>query len=168
MIWLETFEEVESGGKFLESYFIPPDRREGNGPTSLQSNNVETCELVRTCVWRGPLSAPAREDWSLALEEGRSAVARWNAKFEGAEPVLDTRPCFSLDSEGMPTEIELQLRSYPPKPPEGWTERPAVSALRVVGSGLPSLRPASLKKMLARIPTPWFSSRWLAQGSHRS
>lgn len=170
--WHETFEEVKSGVKYPETYFIPVDRRGGTSSSnSTLLESVQPLVLAAACVRRFELDAEERKDWKRALAAGERALGEWRTKLAKLSLELDARPTFLLDEKGMPTALELELSSLPEKLPEGWGRRAETRGLRLVTSGTSGLRPHSIQKLRAALPegekggTPYAKVQLAAHGA---
>ncbi|MFT7668848.1 MAG: hypothetical protein ACI8X5_001548 [Planctomycetota bacterium] len=150
--WKETFDKVQSGGKFLETYFIPIDRRTQGGTTTVRATGPQPFSMPKTCVWSKELSEAAQKSWEVALVEARAAIEQCQADAEGQHLTIDARPGFNLNSKALPTNVELRLKSMPEEVPKGWSVQGEVSGLRMISTGTGELTEASIQKLREQLP----------------
>ncbi len=153
VIWNETFTEVKSGLKVLETSFIPSDRRGSGGSTSsAQGLAIQQLSLGRAAFWREELDPAVRRDWDLSLRASRDALAEWKKSLTPLGLTLEPRAYFLLDEEGLPLTLQLQLTAIPETLPAGWKELEERSALRLVSNGIDWIGTSSLARLRAGVP----------------
>lgn len=147
-IWRETFLQIIPGGRFLESYFQPPDRREpGDGHFSAQPQRVE---LPPRVVHARALEVDST--WDQALAAAGQELAIWKKRLDGQGLRLDERPVFRLSPRGLPIAVELRLEEPLQELPEGWIRLEGGDGLSVLQEGLAGLEGNALPTLRREVP----------------
>ncbi|MDA1266129.1 MAG: hypothetical protein O2816_13695, partial [Planctomycetota bacterium] len=127
ILWKENIRTV-IGGRFVDTFFVPLDRR-GN----VVGTPVVTARVVDlpAAHWTF-MKVPEKTGIEQCLRLADAAIAARLEREPGAP--LDRSPILALDGGGRPTGFWLSSPADE-APPEGWTERPAQTALGVYLTG---------------------------------
>jgi hypothetical protein len=139
-IWMETIDQVHTGHRYLETFFLPADQRLASADLARPSS-IHLSERVSRSF---PL--PPDLAWPEALRRGDAAVMAARRELGSAHRV-NPRPAFLLDAQGLPTAFELQLIGAVESPPEGWSRSAACSAWSLVLTDLDSLSSSLLEAL---------------------
>jgi hypothetical protein len=169
LAWKETVESVSAQGRFVDSFFLPPDRRDRSKVEPTQGE-VRELDLPATCSLRVELSKGA--SWDAALLELTRLRADWSKRL--AEQKLELDPIATVEAswEGEPTAVVLRLSTTPESPPAGFLNAGVRKGIAVAVAGLKEATPtrlADLRKALsagavAGIPYVRFDARSGADG----
>jgi hypothetical protein len=151
-IWTEEFQNLRTGLRYNDAFFKPFDRRKKTRMVSSPQDGVEQIEIPRLSVWREDLSAEAKADWNLALEQARKAIAIWKPQLEGTDMLLDERPAFLLDDQGKPLRLELRMKGVADYPPARWFTQWGIPALRQARVGTDGLDENLIKRVSSKAP----------------
>ncbi len=132
VIWDEEVLAVETNTRFVDAFFVPPDRRrlaprmqvEGTVP---QSVDLPSCTQRRVPLREGLTLAKAIE---FADERNRAEAA----DFDKAGYTLALYPLIEFDSAGRPTAL-LQRLEGAPDPPAGWKRLAPTAAVSLLLPG---------------------------------
>jgi hypothetical protein len=147
-IWRERVQSVDHRARFLDLFFMPPDRRGAPEP-KVQLGRATMQELPPVVVRRYALEAKA---WTAALGEARRLADAARKELGRYELELDPGADFELTPLGEPTHCVLRLAGEPERLPEGWTRWPKRQAGMMHVPGPPPLPPGTLEKLLASLP----------------
>jgi len=140
----ETIESVETRVRFLELYFIPPDRRPGTagapGTGVVATNVVPMTYRVR--------SLASGTSWSQATRQARQWIAEERAPGIEVDPV----PTFEVTAEGQPARCLVRLAVAADPPPEGFVTVPEGIGFLLSLPGLEALDRSLLDSLIARVP----------------
>jgi len=148
-IWSETVDSIDTRIRFVDSYFLPPDRREDPGrqvPPSL----VRRLDVPEACALREPL--PKECDWKTAISLEATLRKRWSQRLEEAELRLDPMATIEVSADGAPTACLVRLASMPAHPPEGFSLIPARAAMMTVVEGAQSVDRVVLDRTRREVP----------------
>lgn len=144
LAWRETVDGVDVETRFVDSFFVPPDRR---GVAGVPMDDVRDLDIPAACVRRIELDAGTT--WDAARAELTRARTQ-HAEDKGAP--LEELSTFEVRKDGAPAAIVLRLARMPDSPPKGF----AVLAERVGTatsvSGLRAVDGAVLGRLAARLP----------------
>lgn len=145
LAWREAVDAVDVETRFVDSFFVPPDRR---GVTGVPVAGVRDLDIPPACIRRVEL--PATTTWDAArAERERLAEA---ARKDGLPPLEDW-VTFEVGPEGTPTAVLLRLARVPDPSPEGWTLLPERVGTATSVRGLAAVTPEVLKRLAARLPS---------------
>jgi hypothetical protein len=113
----ESLISVETRVEFLESFFLPRDRKQSTRATGNAS--ILTLELSPITCRVHPL--PEGLGWEEAIERFGEIRRRAAEELGDEGPQIDAVPTFGLDREGRPVEAILRLSKEIVEPPPGWT-----------------------------------------------
>ncbi len=144
LAWREAVDAVDVETRFVDSFFVPPDRR---GVAGAPMDDVRHLDIPPACVRRVEL--PAGATWDAARAE------RVRLQKEGAAaglPALEEFVTFEVRADGSPAAVLLRLAANPERVPEGFAALPdRVGVARSV-RGLSAVTPDVLKALSARLP----------------
>jgi hypothetical protein len=149
-VWSETFEAVNTRGRYLDAFFLPPDRVTASAP---ETTPVQVLDLPPTCIRRIELPRSAgAPDWQRAIEAVEALHAEWGPKLRAAGQTLEGKATVELGADLGPTVCVLRLEKVPETPPDGFTTQPArkVAALAVHALGEVDAR--HVRRLLAAAP----------------
>jgi hypothetical protein len=147
-IWRERVQSVDHRARFIDAFFMPPDRR-GAPELKLQLGRATLQELAPVVVHRFALEA---KTWTAALGEARRLADTARKELERCELELDPGADFELSSLGEPTHCVLRLAGEPERVPAGWIRSPKRRAGMMHVAGPPPLPPGTLERLLACLP----------------
>jgi hypothetical protein len=110
--------EVETAVNYLDAYFLPPDRRTAQTPSS-PPPTVEAIDLPASWVFRAELEAAARPTLETACAVADDARSSWMSL---GVRVLD-ETILELDSGARPTAALLHAEIAGTSIPDGWSLR---------------------------------------------
>ena len=156
-LWAETVESVDTSSRFLESFFVPPDRREGSTSRPV-GGEIQTLEIPETCVLRTTIAAGT--SWEAALRDHEVLRATHSKRLDASGLKLEGIATFEVSEKGEPTASILRLAALPADTPEGFSREPggrglalSVEALvRADGTKIAELHRALPKSSTARRP----------------
>jgi hypothetical protein len=135
LLWNETFDRT-SPARYVESFFVPPDRRESDAPTEAAQGEQP---LQPFTSFR--LELPSDTSWDDAQELERQARSRWAEKLPKA--TISDRPTFVIGEKGTPVAALLRIEPPLSQVPKGWT---AQGPRRGIGSFMPYKTLSSLDR----------------------
>jgi hypothetical protein len=142
-VWRERFDSVETNIRFVDSYFLPPDRRESL-PTRTKSGQVQHLDLPSTVASRVMLRA---SDWEAALSECariRDECARKLSK-QGLE--LESKWTIEISADAAPIACILRLIESTRAPPPEFDPVPARSGVGLLVQGIAEVTPAAVNAL---------------------
>lgn len=155
LVWNETIETIDTSTRFIDSYYLPPDRREASVGTPLEVGAVRALDLPATRARRIPLADGTT--WDAARAEWSRLTAEQTALLKPARISLDDKATFEVSDSLKPTAILLRLGpasgTRDPAVLAQWpetSERPGLSTFVI---GLPALKPELLISVRKAIPT---------------
>lgn len=155
-IWTETVETVDTSALFVDSFFLPPDLREGS-TTRPVGSGIRTLEIPDTCVLRAPIAAETTWESALrALEELRTTHRK---RTEGTESQLEEIATFEVSGDGKPVSVILRLLTIPDKPPDGFVKEPGRRGLAVAVEGLERVDGNRIADLRRELPKGSISGR---------
>jgi hypothetical protein len=117
-IWSETVQSVSTNARFVESFFLPPDRRAGTTAQPV-GGTIRTLEIPPICFARTAL--PKGTDWNQAQRtwvQLREAAAE-HLRHQSLE--VEQLATIEVTDSGDPLSIVLRLTTTPEELPEGFT-----------------------------------------------
>ncbi len=133
---------VAVDGRFLDGFFVPPDRRPRSAARVVE--NLRHVDMPARDVRRFALTgAPG---WDERIEAARKLYASWQKR------VPDLTPWMFVELDGRARASALWLaRRGERETPEGWTRRPAGGALAVTLGHSARVRRDLLQKMRSKL-----------------
>ncbi|MCY2961401.1 MAG: hypothetical protein NTY35_14655 [Planctomycetota bacterium] len=144
LAWRESVTAVDLETRFVDSYFVPPDRR---GVAGVPVDGVRDLDIPPACVRR--IELPAGTTWDAARAE-RARLQPTTPK--GEAPVLEDWLTFEVRADGSPVAVVLRLARVPDRAPEGYTLMPDRLGTAISVRGLAAVTPDILKRVAARLP----------------
>ncbi len=142
--WRESVDVVDVTTRFIDSFFLPADRR---GVVGDPVEGVRDLDIPPVCLRR--VALPDQASWKRAREEqGRLRAEAREAKL----PDIEDWFTFELGAEGAPTAVLLRLARVPAHPPEGYTTIPDRIGTATAVTGLAAVDQAVLRRLIARMP----------------
>ena len=149
-LWRERIRSVDTRARFLDSFFLPPDRRSAvAAQPRVQIGRATLGELPPLVGRRFALEARA---WPEAVSEARRLAAAARKELEPAELEIDPGADFEVTALGEPTHCLLRLAGEPERLPEGWSRTPRRQAGMMHVAGPPPLAPGVLERLFASLP----------------
>jgi len=143
-IWNETVDAVDVETRYIDSFFVPPDRR---GVTGAGPGDARDLDIPPTCVRRVPL--PAGASWDAARAERTRLIAQVQA---AGGPPFEEWATVELTRDGKPAAVILRLARVPDVIPPGFVVVPERPGTASSVSGLARVQPALLESLRARLP----------------
>jgi len=144
----ETFDELRPGGRYLDAYFQPVDRRDSSAAPAAETRKIA---LAPRIARRKALEAGV--GWPAAFATADEELERCRKALAGSGWHLSTHPAFEVDREGRPTAVVLRLEEGTEGPlPEGWQRLEGGEGLSVLMRGLRGLTAARLEDLATEIP----------------
>jgi hypothetical protein len=148
-IWSETVGTVDASVLFVDSFFLPPDLREGSTARPV-GGSVRTLEIPDTCVLRAPIAAGTTWDSALrALEELRASQS---GRIGGSGLQLEEIATFEVSDQGTPVAAVVRLTTNPEKLPEGFVKDPRRRGLAVAVEGLARVDTKAITELRQGLP----------------
>jgi hypothetical protein len=150
LVWSETFEALHTRGRYLDSFFLPPDRATA---APVETTPVQTLDVPATCTRRIeiPHSASAH-DWQSAIEQVEALHAEWAPRLQAAGYALEGKATVELGPDLEPAACVLRLERVPETPPEGFKTEPARKVAALSLHALGQLAPRHLQRLVSAVP----------------
>jgi len=155
-IWTETVEAVDTSASFVDSFFLPPDLREGS-TTRPVGSGIRTLEIPETCVLRTPTAAGAT--WESVLRTLEELKATHRERTEGSGSQFEEIATFEVSDDGKPVSAVLRLSRIPEKLPEGFVREPGRRGLAVAVEGLDRVDGSRIAELRHELPKGSTSGR---------
>ncbi len=128
LVWRETVDAVDVETRYIDSFFVPPDRRgvQGSATTSTRALDIPPVCLRRVAL-------PANTTWEAAVARRRDLYAEWK---HAAEHPLESWATFELKPDGSPAAVLLRIARAAPRPPDGFTLLPERTGVATSVRGL--------------------------------
>ncbi|HEV8112772.1 MAG TPA: hypothetical protein VGR31_08345 [Planctomycetota bacterium] len=149
LVWKETVDSVEVQGRFIDAFFLPPDRRDRSTAEPVETGAREL-DLPATCALR--IELPKGTSWDDALAVRARARDEWTARLGEQKLELDPSATIEVAREGEPTAVVLRLLSVPEKPPAGFVVADARKARGIAVGGLREVTAARLADLRREVP----------------
>jgi len=149
LAWTETVESVDVQAQYVDSFFLPPDRRDLSTAEPLPES-VGELDLPASCFLRIDLQKGAQ--WEDACAELLLQRAEWSKRLSGPDQELDANETIEISKDGDPVAILLRLKKVPESPPAGFTTVPARHALACRVSGTRAARAERLADLKRALP----------------
>lgn len=149
LAWRETVESVETRGRFVDSFFTPPDRRDRSGAQPTQGS-IRELDLPSTCSLRVEIAKGST--WDTALAELARLRSEWSTRL--AQQKLELEPIATLETskDGDPTAVLLRLSIVPENPPAGFLISSARKGVAVAVGGVKEASPAQIADLRKALP----------------
>jgi hypothetical protein len=154
-VWSETIETATTRSRFLDSFFLPPDRV---APGAAESAEPQLVAVPAVCSRRfalsgGPEPTPAVEAlWEKARAEIESLHAEWAPRLRAGGLELEAKATVEVDDQIRPKACILRLTHVPETPPEGFTTAAARKAAVIASRGVDQLTRAHLQRVTTALP----------------
>jgi len=149
-VWTETVLSVQTPVRFLDSFFVPPDRRPDSAAAGTAQGEMLEVDLPPVTLRRVPLARGL--DWEGTLADVKRLFGRTRAELAPLGLALDERFTIELTPGGQPSAVLLRLKARAATPPSGWEAVGERTAFSVLLPGPPPIDPSVLRAMLARVP----------------
>ena len=151
VVWKETVLKVDPGRRYIDSFFIPVDRRAGGAQELGVDTNSEVRQIDLPIFAYRNFELPANTTWSKALRLGGEIWERENKQGSPVRDRLDPDLRFEIDARGRPTFAVLHLAETRPLPDE-WQLTEARSGLMIVLDKFEQLSGSRIDRLLRSIP----------------
>ncbi len=142
--WRESVDAVDVETRFVDSFFVPPDRR---GVIGSPVEGVRDLDIPPVCLRR--IELPADTTWDAACAERDRLEAE--SKAQGL-PELEDWVTFELRSDASPAAVLLRLARVPDSAPAGFALLPDRIGTATSVRGLEAVKPEVVKRLSARLP----------------
>jgi len=171
VVWTETVLKVDPGRRYIDSFFIPVDRRAGGAQELGVDTNTEVRQIDLPIFAYRNFELPAKTTWTDALRLGREIWERENKPGSAVRGRLDPDLRFEIDARGRPTFAVLHLAETSPLPDQ-WQLTEARSGLMIVLDKFEHLSGSRIDGLLRSIPvgsrpTPAYARTIGEQESYR-
>lgn len=141
LLWTEDVDSVDTTARWIDSAFLPPDRRSSSGAPHVVPA-IQERELPSYCGRRFALTAGC--DWDAALDREAHERAEWEKRLRASGIELEPRVTLYVGSDGRPEAFVLRLAKIPETMPEGFSVK---DAQRGIATLLPSFREVTTAKI---------------------
>jgi hypothetical protein len=153
-VWTETIRSIDVKTRFIDSYFLPPDRREGAVSNPLEIGGVRGTDLPECRVQRVGLKEGATLEQ--AFDEWKRVVESRSKDLAAVGFALEDKVTLEVDREARPRALLLRLAPAKSALPEAlsksfeaWPERPGLTTFVM---GLEAVSAAPLAALLGALP----------------
>ena len=130
-VWSEEVLSVRTSPRYLDSFFLPPDRREFKGTETVDDVQLQGVDVPARIERRFELGG--QTEWRQVIEDCRPLVNAALEKLGSDGPGIESVYYFELDAEARPVSLVLRLAAGElapgAPPPEGWRRRESLPAL---------------------------------------
>lgn len=151
VIWNETILKIDPGRRYVDSFFIPVDRRSGTNSNEQSTTSSELRQIDLPVFAYRNFDLPQGTDWKTAFELGREIWKRENKAESSVAGRLDPVVRFEIGPRGQPTFAILHLVKAESLPSE-WQLTEARTGLMLVLDSFDQLSRSRIDKMLRSIP----------------
>jgi len=144
LAWRETVDAIDVDTRFLDSFFVPPDRR---GVVGTPVVGVRDLDIPPVCLRRIELAAGST--WDAARAE-HARVSEAHAQTSAL--ALETFVTLEIASDGQPRAILLRLARMPSVIPEGFQVLPERIGAATSVRGLGAVTVEALARVSGRLP----------------
>ncbi len=144
LAWRETVDAIDVETRFLDSFFVPPDRR---GVVGTPVVGVRDLDIPPVCVRR--LEIQAGSTWDAARAEHDRVAA---AHARTSAPALENFLTFEIAADGTPRAILLRLARVPDEVPESFRVLPERIGVATSVRGLVGVTVEALERVSGRLP----------------
>jgi hypothetical protein len=149
-VWSETIESLQEPVRYLDLFFLPPDRRAPRGGTPPGGSPIRSLDLVGI-TFRLHALEPGTE-WDAAQERARAWIDAATEELAGAGIAVDRTPTFEISARGEPLRCVVRLAERRESPPEGWTSLGDRPGLLTLLPDLAALTPAAVEALVRAVP----------------
>ncbi len=142
-VWSERYDSVDTAIRFVDSYFLPPDRRE-SPPAQPKSSRVQHLDLPATVSLRVALQA---SDWEAALAECARIRDEWSPRLSKRSLELESKWTIEIGGDAAPTACILRLIESTRAPPPEFTATPARSGVGLLVEGIAGVTPVNVSAL---------------------
>jgi len=154
-VWSETVRAVDAHTRFIDSFFLPPDKRDGSASKPLavgavRGTDLPECRMQRIALKEGATLAQAFEEWQ------RTFAAR-SPEITARGLALEEKVTLEIDRDAAPRALLLRLAPTRVAVPEDIAksfvvvpERPALTTFVM---GLTSVSKEPLDALAAAVPS---------------
>ena len=144
LVWEEHVETVRTRILYVDSYFLPPDRKHLSPDERILESPLlgNTYRLV---------ALPRGTGWEKARKR-EAELRRSEAEKLGGGRKLDDVPTFQLHPDGEPAAVVLRLSRPEKTPPAGWSTLPETDGLSWVVGGTGAISQGLLDGLLRAVP----------------
>lgn len=152
--WTETFQTIETKTRFIDSYFLPPDRRDAGTSKPLEvgavrATDVPECRVQRVALKAGATLEDALAEWKQVAETRAQELAPRGF-------ALDDKLTLEIGPDAQPRALLVRLAPAKTTLPEDLAktyalvpERPALTTFVM---GLGAVSAAQYEKLKAAVP----------------
>jgi hypothetical protein len=155
LVWRETIDAIDVSTRFIDSYFVPSDRRESSGGKAMEVGQVSPMDLPAHRRRRIALKPGAT--WDEAREKYQSLRTETSAELAARGLALDDKATFEVDAALAPTAVLLRLAPNAKAPGAElekdwplWRERPGLVTFVI---GLSDAKSSRLQSLRAALPS---------------
>lgn len=149
LLWTEDVESVDTAARWIDSAFLPPDRRptprEPATPPTIQER-----ELPSYCGRQFEL--PAGCDWDTALDSEARERRAWDKRLRDGGMELEPRVTLLLSAEGRPTAFVLRLAKLPASAVEGFAVKEAQRGVASLVSAFGDVTKTKIAELGTHLP----------------
>lgn len=155
-VWTETVLEVDTRTRSVDSFFVPPDRREGASGRALEPGSVRAMDLPEQRTRRFPLAA--NTSWDVARDEYARLCAKVGEELKARGLALENRATFEVSDSLTPTAVVLRLAPTTPasavtkEVDEQWPRTPERPAMATFVTGLAEVAPGRMIPLRDALP----------------
>lgn len=154
-VWSETVRTVDTQSRFIDSFFLPPDKRDGSSSRPLEVGNVRSTDLPECRVQRIPLKDGTT--LAVAFEEWQRTFAARTQELASRGLTLEEKVTLEVDSDAAPRALLMRLAPTRAAVPEDVAKSFAVvlerPALTTFVMGLKSVSKGPLESLTRAVPS---------------
>src|SRR5207249_1671436 len=106
LVWRETVEKVDVEARFVDSYFVPPDRRDRTASEPV-GGEIRPLDIPESCSLR--IEIPKGTSWGAALQDLERRRADCSSRLADSKLELDPRATIELSKAAEPAAFLLRL-----------------------------------------------------------
>jgi hypothetical protein len=144
LAWREVVDAVDVETRFIDSFFIPPDRR---GVVGKPVDELRDLDIPPTCLRRVELAKDAT--WAVARAERERLQADARAR---ELPDLEDWFTIEVRADGTPAAVLVRLARIPEALPEGFATLPDRIGIARSVTGLDAVNAEVIQALTARLP----------------
>ena len=150
LAWRETIDSIDTQSVFIDSYFLPPDRRAGTASPKPAADAIQLRELPQYCARRFEL--PAGSTWVAARAEETRLRREWTERLRPSGLELEGRATIKVFADGQPRACLVRLATVPAESPQGFATIPARQGVAQLVGSFEELNAARLASVRAGVP----------------
>jgi hypothetical protein len=154
LVWTETVDSIDTGMRFIDSFFVPPDTRAGAGAKSLEIGAVRPTDVPEIRSLR--IALPAHTSWDTARSEQARLASEQASILKPRGLKLDDRATFEVSEDLEPTAVLLRLGPWreplDPEVAKVWLRTPERPGLSTFVMGVSALLPKHLSALRSAAP----------------